>query len=60
MDLYVAVGAPSGKPIPSQNTAAIIQLSELLRKLSVYPPERQGEKYRKRKVRSFRSASGHR
>ena len=40
------VGAFTGGPIPGQTTAQIIQLSNLLRKLSAYPPELQGEKYR--------------
>ena len=46
MDLYVTVGALSGGPIPGQNSAAIVQQSDLLKKLSACPPERQGEKYR--------------
>jgi hypothetical protein len=46
MDLYVTVGAFGGGPIPGKNSAQIVQLSELLKELGAYPPERQGEKYR--------------
>jgi hypothetical protein len=46
MDFYITVGASTGGPIPGQRTAQIRQLSDLLKKLSAYPPERQGEKYR--------------
>jgi hypothetical protein len=46
MDLYITVGAPEGRPIPGQHSAEIGQLSDLLKKLSAYPLERQGEKYR--------------
>jgi hypothetical protein len=46
MDFYITVGALTGGPIPGQSTAQIRQLSDLLKKLSAYPPERQGEKYR--------------
>jgi hypothetical protein len=46
MDLYVKVGGLSGGPIPGQNSTPIIELSDLLKKLSAYPPEVQGSKYR--------------
>src|SRR5262249_30516695 len=46
MDFYITAGALTGGPIPGQGTAQIRQLSDLLKKLSAYPPERQGEKYR--------------
>ena len=46
MDLYVTAGAFGGGPIPADGSAETIQLSELLKKLSAYPPELQGEKYR--------------
>jgi hypothetical protein len=46
MDLYATVGAFAGGPIPGNTSAQIVQLSELLKELSAYPPERQGEKYR--------------
>lgn len=46
MDLYMRVGAQHGRPVPGQTTAQIIELSDLLRMLSAYPPERQGTKYR--------------
>ena len=45
MDFYVTVGA-SGRPFPGHDSAEIVQLSGLLKKLSAYPPELQGEKYR--------------
>jgi 5-methylcytosine-specific restriction enzyme A len=46
MDLYVRVGARNGGSIPGKGSRVIIQLSELLKKLSAYPPELQDEKYR--------------
>jgi hypothetical protein len=46
MDFYVTCGAISGGPIPGQHTAEIARLSTLLKTLSAYPPEVQGEKYR--------------
>jgi hypothetical protein len=46
MDLYVTVGAFGGGPIPGNSSAQIVQLSDLLKELSAYPPEQQGEKYR--------------
>ena len=46
MDLYVTVGAFSGGPIPGKSATSIVQLSELLKQLSAYPPELQGDKYR--------------
>lgn len=46
MDFYVTSGALGGKSIPGQDSSEIAQLSALLKELSAYPPERQGEKYR--------------
>jgi hypothetical protein len=46
MDLYVTVGGLGGAPIPGQHTATIGQLSDLLRRLSAYPPAVQDAKYR--------------
>jgi hypothetical protein len=46
MDFYISVGADRGAPVPGHSSAGIIQLSSLLQKLSAYPPELQGEKYR--------------
>jgi len=46
MDFYVTCGAISGGPIPGQHTSEITRLSTLLKTLSAYPPEVQGEKYR--------------
>lgn len=46
MDFYVTYGAIRGGPIPGQHTAEIARLSMLLKTLSAYPPEVQGEKYR--------------
>jgi hypothetical protein len=46
MDLYLTVGAFGGGPIPGNSSAQIVQLSDLLKRLSAYPPERQGETYR--------------
>ena len=46
MDFYAACGAVNGGPIPGQHTSEIAQLSTLLKTLSAYPPEVQGEKYR--------------
>ena len=46
MDFYVTCGAVSGGPIPGQHTDEISRLSTLLKSLSAYPPEVQGEKYR--------------
>jgi hypothetical protein len=46
MDLYVTVGAFGGGPIPGNNSVQIVQLSDLLKRLSAYPTEQQGEKYR--------------
>ena len=48
MDFYVPTsGAISnGSPIPGQHTADIAQLSTLLNRLTAYPPEVQGKKYR--------------
>ena len=46
MDLYVRLGAHEGRPIPDQTSAEIVQLSDVLKKLSAYPAENQGEKYR--------------
>ena len=46
MDFYVAAGASPGDRIPGHDSPEIIQLSDLLKKLSAYPPELQGEKYR--------------
>src|SRR5262249_48443441 len=46
MDFYVRIGAFAGGPIPGRESTEISQLSDLLRELSAYPPERQGEKYR--------------
>jgi hypothetical protein len=46
MDLYVTVGAFAGGPIPGNSSVQIVQLSDLLKRLSAYPPEQQGEKYR--------------
>src|SRR5262249_781294 len=46
MDFYIRVGAYAGGPVPGQTTAQIGELSELLKKLSAYPPERQDVKYR--------------
>jgi hypothetical protein len=46
MDLYVRIGAFAGGPIPGNRSAEIVGLSNLLHKLSAYPPELQGDKYR--------------
>ena len=46
MDLYVRVGARNGGSIPGAGSGEIIQLSEMLKKLSAYPPDRQDDKYR--------------
>lgn len=46
MDFYVRIDASAGGPIPGRESAEITELSDLLRELSAYPPERQGEKYR--------------
>jgi 5-methylcytosine-specific restriction protein A len=46
MDLYVAVGALHGAPIPGAGSAEILQLSGLLQNIGAYPPELRGEKYR--------------
>ena len=46
MDLYVRLKAHEGRTIPDQSSAEIVQLSELLKRLSAYPPERQNDKYR--------------
>jgi len=46
MDLYVRVGARSGGSVPGAGSKEIIELSEMLRKLSAYPPDRQDDKYR--------------
>jgi hypothetical protein len=46
MDFYVTVDAFGGGPIPGNSSVQIIQLSDLLKRLSAYPPEQQGEKYR--------------
>lgn len=46
MDLYVRLGAHVGRSIPDQTSPEIVQLSDLLKKLSAYPAERQDEKYR--------------
>ena len=46
MDFYVAAGATPGKPFPNHDSPEIVQLSDLLKKLSAYPPELQGDKYR--------------
>jgi hypothetical protein len=46
MDLYVRVGAFTGGPIPGNNSAEIVGLSDLLQKLGAYPAELQGGKYR--------------
>lgn len=46
MDFYVTSGAIDGAPIPGQQTAAIAELSALLKTLSAYPPEVQGDNYR--------------
>ena len=41
-----AVGVLTGKPRPGQSSAMIVQLSDLLKKLSAYPPEHQDSSYR--------------
>jgi hypothetical protein len=46
MDLYVRLDVLHGRTIPDQTSDEIVRLSELLKKLSAYPPERQDEKYR--------------
>jgi hypothetical protein len=46
MDLYVRAGACNGGSIPGAGSREIIQLSEMLKKLSAYPPDRQEDKYR--------------
>ena len=46
MDFYVTSGALGGQPIPGQESGEIARLSALLKALSAYPPEIQGEKYR--------------
>jgi hypothetical protein len=46
MDFYVSVGAIDSRSIPGQTSDQIKQLSDLLRRLSAYPPEVWDEKYR--------------
>jgi len=46
MDFYVTVGGLTGGSIPGQHSAETGQLSAVLRQLSAYPPEVQGETYR--------------
>ena len=46
MDFYVTCGAIDGGPIPGQHTSKIAELSALLRTLSAYPLEVQGDRYR--------------
>jgi hypothetical protein len=46
MDFYFRVGAFAGRPVPGHDSAEIVQLSEVLKRLSAYPRELQGEKYR--------------
>lgn len=46
MDFYVTCGALGGGSIPGQVPGEIAELSRLLKRLSAYPPEAQGEKYR--------------
>ena len=46
MDFYVTCGALNGQPIPGQDSGEIARLSRLLKVLSAYPLELQGEKYR--------------
>jgi hypothetical protein len=46
MDFYITCGAINGGPVPGQHTVEIAGLSTLLKTLSAYPPEVQGEKYR--------------
>ncbi len=46
MDFYVTCSALDGQPIPGQESGEIARLSGLLKTLSAYPPEIQGEKYR--------------
>jgi len=46
MDFYVTCGALGGRSVPGKLTSQIAELSALLKTLSAYPPEIQGEKYR--------------
>jgi hypothetical protein len=46
MDLYLTADTPDYGPFPDVGSPEIIELSDLLKRLSAYPPERQGEKYR--------------
>ncbi len=46
LDFYFNVGAEAGSPIPGQHTAAIGELSELIKRLGAYPVERQTATYR--------------
>jgi hypothetical protein len=46
MDFYVTAGAAPGRPFPNHDSPELIRLSDLLWKLSAYPPQLQGEKYR--------------
>ena len=46
LDFYFEVGADIGQPIPGQRTDRIRELSDLIRRLSAYPAERQTETYR--------------
>jgi hypothetical protein len=46
MDLYLTAEAPDYGPFPDVGSPKVVVLSDLLKRLSAHPPERQGEKYR--------------
>lgn len=46
LDLYVGSGASKGGPVPRQASGDVQGLSDLLRRLSAYPPSIQPENYR--------------
>src|SRR4051794_17111891 len=47
MDLYLSCCSFAGGSIPLKESNEVAGLSQLLKKLSAYPGEDQGEKYRK-------------
>ena len=46
MDLYISSGAFAGGGIPGKSSSSVVALSATLRKMSAYPPELHGDKYR--------------
>jgi hypothetical protein len=46
MDAYVTCGALGGGGIPGKGSDLVVGLSDLLHRLSAYPPSQQGERYR--------------